>query len=204
MYVIADEVREAGTQVSSGAPVSATENHLNDLIERASRYFDLVAGVAPGFFEAAGATATARTFYGDGTNYLRLDKYVEGSLNATITVPDGYTVPTFIERNGYLVLTTEDAGAVISSLPPFPSWWRDGRGWWAGLPIVVTAKWGYAQTPADVKMAVIEMVINLLRETDPASLNLLDLERQPLREKMPPRVWEVAKRYREKESGVLV
>jgi hypothetical protein len=203
MYVIADEVKEAGAQISSAAPVSATENHLNDLIERASRYFDLVAGVTPGFFEASTGAATVRTFYGDGTNYLKLDKYVEGSLNATIVVPDGYTAPTFIERDGYLVLVTEDVGAVISSLPPFAHWWRDGRGWWAGLPITVTAKWGYAQTPADVKMAIIEMVINLLRETDPASLNLLDLERQPLREWMPPRVRAVAERYR-MQGAVLV
>ena len=67
----------------------------------------------------------------------------------------------------------------------------------------MTARWGYEQTPEDVKMAVIEMVINLLRETDPASLNLLDLERQPLREKAPPRVWEVAKRY-QMQNAVLV
>lgn len=202
MYVIPDEVREAGTQVSSGAPVSATDNHLNDLIERASRYFDLVAGVKPEFFEPASTEATARTFYGDGTNFLRLDKYVAGSLNPTITVPSGYTAPTFIERDGYLLITTEDAGAVVSAFPPYPSWWRT-TSWWHGLPITVTARWGYAQTPADVKMAIIEMVINLLRETDPASLNLLDLERQPLREWMPPRVRAVAERYRTREA-VLV
>lgn len=201
MYVIADEVREAGAQVSSAAPVSATDDHLNDLIERASRYFDLVAGVTPQFFEPAGPTATARTFYGDGTNFLRLDAYVAGSLNPTITVPEGYTAPTFIEREGYLVLATDD-GSFLHQWPPFPSWWRIGSGWWAGLPITITARWGYASTPADVKMAIIEMVINLLRETDPASLNLLDLERQPLREKLPPRVRGVAERYR--MAGVVL
>lgn len=202
VYCLPADVKAAGTQVTSGAPVSATDAHLTNLIEQASRYFDLVAGVKPEFFEPASATATARTFYGDGTNFLRLDKYVAGSLNPTITVPSGYTAPTFIERDGYLVLTTEDVGAIVSSLPPYPSWWRT-TSWWHGLPIIVTARWGYAATPADVKMAIIEMVINLLRETDPASLNLLDLERQPLREWMPPRVRAVAERYRIREA-VLV
>lgn len=202
-YVTPDEVREAGTQISPDGAVAATDAHLTDLIERASRFFDHLAGVKSGFFEEASATATARTFYGDGTNYLRLDAYVPGSLNTTITVPDGYTAPSFIARDGYLVITTSDIGALAGQLAPFPSWWHSVTGWWAGYPIVVTARWGYETAPADVKLAVIEMVINLLRETDPASLNLLDIERQPLREKWPPRVKQVADFYRP-QQGVLV
>lgn len=197
MYCTPAEVREAGTQITESAPVKATEAYLTKLIERASRYFDLVCGVTPGFFESAGSTATARTFYGDGTNFLRLDSYINGSLNAAVSVPDGYEAPTFIERNGFLVLSSN--GSLSHRIAPYPSFSVNGYGgWWSGVPITVTAKWGYEATPADVKMAVIELVINLLRETDPAAVKLVGTEGQVIREKMPPRSLAVAKRYQQR------
>jgi len=202
VYCTPAEVIEAGTQISASGPVAATTDYLTKLIERASRFFDLAVGVPPQFFEPAGATTTPRTFYGDGTNFLRLDAYVAGTLVAAITVPDGYTAPTFIERDGYLVLTTSD-NSLLHQWPPFPSWWRIGAGWWAGVPITVMAKWGYAATPADVKLAVIELTINLLRETDPASVKLINTEGLVLREKLPPRVWAIVELYRRREA-VLV
>lgn len=202
VYCTPAEVREAGTQITASAPVAATDDYLTKLIERASRWFDLAVGVEPEFFEAAGANATARTFYGDGTNFLRLDAYVAGTLNPTISVPEGYTVPSFIERDGYLVLTTSEGG-LFHQWPPFPSWWRIGSGWWGGVPITVTARWGYAATPADVKLAVIELVVNLLRETDPAAIKLINTEGLAIREKYPPRVKAIIELYRRKEA-VLV
>jgi hypothetical protein len=189
----------------SGAGGSATTSALPDAeldawIEQASRFFDLECGVEPGYFEAAGDTATSKTIYSNGTNYLRLPPYVTGSLNTAITLPDGYTVPSFIEQDGFLVLTTS-----TGVLPPFQhfhdSLWG---GWPSGVAVTVSARWGFAATPADVKMAVIELTINLERETDPASLRLKDLEGQPLREKIPPRVLEVAKKYRLNTGAVFV
>lgn len=201
VYCTPAEVREAGTQITENAPVKATDAYLAKLIERASRYFDLICGVAPEFFESAGSTATARTFYGDGTNFLRLDAYINGSLNATISVPEGYETPAFIERDGHLVLSSN--GNLAHRIAPYPSFSINGTGWWNGVPITVTAKWGFEATPEDVKMAVIEMVINLLRETDPAAVKLINTEGQVLREKMPPRVLAVAKRYQQR-SAVFV
>lgn len=201
-YCTPAEVREAGTQITANGPVAATDTYLTKLIERASRFFDSVVGVSPQFFEAAGDTATARTFYGDGTNFLRLDAYVTGTLVEAVTVPDGYDVPTFIEKDGFLVLTTTE-GNLTHALTPFPSWYRSGSGWWSGLPITVTAKWGYEVTPADVKLAVIELTINLLRETDLAAIKLINTEGLAIREKLPPRVRAIAELYRRKAS-VLV
>lgn len=173
------------------------DSELDALIERASRYFDLLCGVEPGYFDAADVSATARTFYGDGTHFLKLDRYVAGSLSTTITVPSGYTAPTFIERDGYLQITSED-GIPLTRTRYFCS-----EGWWSNLPITVTARWGFATTPEDVKHAVIELAVNLWRETDPANVKLVNLEGQPLREKYPPRVKEIANRYRV-QTGVLV
>lgn len=195
-YCTPKEVRDVGTQLSR-----VDDEVMKAFIERCSRFFDHLCGVPDEFFESADGEPRARTFYGDGTNYLRLDPYMPGSLS--IAVPSGYTAPSYIERNGHLLITTTDVGALAGQLPPFPSWWNTGTGWWSGLPITVTARWGYAATPADVKMAIIELVINVLRETDPADLNLFDLERQPLRERVPPRVEQVAEFYRA-QQGALV
>lgn len=145
----------------------------------------------------ADVIATARTFYGDGTNRLRLDPYVPGTLNSTLGMLEGYTAPEFVESGGYLVLKGSDSVLTPFPIRPF------GTGWWTGVPITVTAKWGYSETPGDVKLAIIEWVINIWRETDPAGLKLVNLEGAVLRETMPPRVREVVKLYRMKTAKVM-
>lgn len=264
-YASTTEVRETATQMTIGtktadSPTLVSNETLLEMIERASRIFDLTCGAKPEHFESAyyavwksshvyvvgeivtpatrnshkytvttGGTsgtsqptfptsssgtvtsgtvvftesgadvvATARTFYGDGTNYLKLDPYVEGSLSATITLPTGLTAPTFVERDGYLVQTASATdGSLIQFAPSIFS-----GGWSRGVPVTATALWGYDGTPADVKQAVIELTINLWRETDPASSKLVNLDGGILRESLPPRVKEIARRYRVKVQEV--
>lgn len=185
----------------SATTTALTPTELDSLIEQASRMLDQEAGVPSGYFNPVPIpVATTKTFYGDGTNYLQLPPYVSGSLNTTLTLPEGYTAPDFIELGGYLVLVSS-----TGVIPVFPNlhsvvW----PGWYVGVPIQVSAIWGWRETPADVKMAVIELVINLHRETDPATLKLTGLEGQALREKIPPRVLEVAKKYRLKSGPAFV
>lgn len=147
----------------------------------------------------ADVVATSQTIYGQGSSYLKLPPYVPGSLNTTLTVPTNYTAPTFIEKDGYLIITDSNG------LTPFGQWRYPPYtvGWWEGVAITVSAIWGYEETPADVKLAVIELVINLVRETDPQTLKLTNLEGQALREKMPPRVAEIARRYRPKVGAAF-
>lgn len=246
-YCTPPEVRRRAAK-DSATVTSLPDAEALALIEQASRYFDLVCGVEPGYFDpayypvweslhvyvvgdvvtpttrnlhkyrvttagtsaasepvfptsaastvvsgsvtftenGADVVASNKTIYGDGTNYLRVPPYVSGSLNTTLTLPDGYTAPTFVEKDGYLIFTSN------SVVPPF---FPNIYGWNSGIPIVASAIWGYAETPEDVKMAIIELVLNLWRETDPSSVKLVGLEGQPLRETMPPRVKEVARRY---------
>ena len=189
----------------SGSGGSATttalpDNELEALIEQASRFLDLAVGVEPGYFNPpAYPDATPQTFYGQGISYLRLPPYVAGSLSTTLTAPTGYTLPTFIERDGYLIITD------TNGLTPHGQWRYPyyTTGWWEGVPITVSAIWGFEQVPPDVKLATIELVINLVRETDPATLKLTDLAGMPLREKLPPRVAEIARRYRPKVGAAF-
>lgn len=260
-YCDPSEVREVGAQITAtSSPIPATDVLLRTLIERASRYIDLVCGVEPEHFNPAlypvwksnhdyvvgdiitpttrnshkyrvttagtsggteptfptspGGTvgtapvfteygadvvATNKTVYGDGLHYLKLPAYVAGSLSTTLTVPTGYTAPTFIERDGYLLITSTD-GSLVPISPTYSRYSYVYPGWYSGVPIVASAIWGFERTPEDIKMAVIEMVINLLRETDPAQLKLVSIDNQPLREVLPPRVKEVCRRYRAKQT----
>lgn len=168
------------------------------LIVKASRLFDLICGVEPEYFEPAGVNATARTFYGDGTHYLKIDRYVAGSLNPTISLPEGYTAPEFIERHGYLVISS--SGVLSGRFAPYAC----AGGWYAGVPITVTARWGFAATPPDVNQVVLKWAAELWRITDPANQKLLAIEGQPISpQRTPPFAEDVAKRYRA-QSGVLV
>lgn len=199
-YCTSLEVRRrmAGGSGSGGSATTTalSEAELEALIEQASRFLDHACGVPAGYFNPpAYPHATTMTIHGDGTNYLRLPPYIQGSLNTTITLPEGYTAPTFTEQEGFLILNSSGV------LPPFHRWNTLWGGWWSGVSITVSAIWGYQDVDAAIKLATIELVINLHRETDPANLKLTGLEGQPLREKIPPRVLEIARRYRFK-SGV--
>lgn len=202
MYVSKEEFRGAGTMpmVQQATTAAIPNDQLDDLIEMASRFFDLICGVVPGYFDAAGSTATERTFYGDGTNFLRLDPYIQGSLNATLGYPSGYTALDYAERwteRHPHLLITDSSGVLSDRSSSFP------YGWYSGVPITVTAKWGFQATPADVKLAVIELMANLWSELDPKHLKLVAPEHLPLREQVPPRVERIARHYRIK-SGVFV
>jgi len=199
-YCSSTEVRRRA-QGGGGAGGSATTNsltpaELDALIEQASRMFDLECGVPEGYFNPVEIPiATTKTIYGDGSNYLQLPPYLPGTLS--ISVPANYTMPTYIEQNGYLLITTSDGVA-----PPFGyfhnAFWS---GWWSGVAITVSAVWGWRETPMDVKAAVIEWVLNLWRETDPATVKLVGLEGQPLRESIPPRVKAIVRKWRGKVGG---
>jgi len=130
---------------------------------------------------------TARVFYGDGTNFLRLDPYVPGTLSGTIVMPDGYTAPEFTVMGQYLALSAD--GLLVSERP-----WLSLGGWLRGVPVTATAIWGYESTPADVKQAVIELVIELARSSDPAFLKITDVSKSAFAER-----WKwTARRYQMK------
>lgn len=186
-YCTPAEVREVATQLTATAqPTPWTDDVLTKLIERASRLFDIECGVAEGFFEAATGSATERAIYGDGTNFLRLPPYVAGTLSTALGYPPSYSELEFVEHGGYLVRTVDG----VLNAGPY-------NGWYESVPIRVTAKWGFAATPAEVKHAVIKLVIHICRTVDPTQLKLLVLDGQPLfQDRMPKDVIDLARRLR--------
>jgi hypothetical protein len=160
------------------------------LIAAASRLIDRECCVANDFFAAAASTASDRTFYGDGTAYLKLPPY-----NSTIDADDveysdsSATVPDFTVRGDegqYLVV--------------------DDDGYWPrNQAIVISAKWGFAAIPDEINQACIELVIAMRETSDPARERAISnaADEQFSSAKIPMRVKEVCKRWKAKRAAVF-
>lgn len=157
------------------------------LIPAASRWIDRACRVADGYFDAAAAAATNRTFYGNGTSHL----YV-GPHNSTIVatnvafVDTSITVPDFTERpnrSSLLVWLVADEGEEV---------WRKNK------PLIISAKWGFAAIPEEIKLACIELVLAQFRTLDPArERGIADASGVEFRiAKIPARVKEICEQWR--------
>lgn len=171
-YATATELKELAHLPAA----TADDAKFGTLLERASRMFDRMVGVADQFFDMTvvgeDTEPTEQIFYPNGTRFIKLPPYIAGELT-DVEMPDGYTVPDYIERDGYLVITTS-----TGVLDPY-AWWQEG------VPVTVTAIWGYAATPPEIKQVIIEIAIKLWRGTDAAfaktaALDVFVLELSPM------------------------
>lgn len=149
-------------------PSDATEKASMDRIRAlVSRQIDRWLGRTPSgteWFPEAGEEPSARTFYGNGTAYLALDAFLESSVDvADVSLPSGYTAPSFVYRDGYLV-TTDAAGGLYGDR-------RGGAVWPAGVAVTVTRTWGYpaaaggtSGVPGDIVEAAVLMCVARWRE----------------------------------------
>jgi len=218
-YATLDDARLYGYQSSDD-----DDELLEPIITRASRMFDRYCGVKAGHF-AKGLTtqvASARKFWGDGTDYLKLDPYLSGQT-LVVAMPTGYTVPPYIESkdeghqadNGqgfYLIRTysnnesrygfvkdsniDEYAGALFAANINY-------IGWPIGVKVTVTAKWGFDAVLEDIKEAVLETAIAIWRGRDQAFSRVVNLETNiQVVDAMPARAKVIADRYRA-SNGVM-
>lgn len=157
----------------------------------ASRMFDEMCEVYAGFFNPAPAaavppaasTATARTFYGNGTKYLRLEPYASGSIEDV--EPQDSTAPDYREADGMLITT-------------------DGSTWRHNEAITVTARWGFDETPDDVKQAVIALAIHNWRTADPARATIDAAGETVKIRQIPQQASMVAQKYRQQYAKRFV
>lgn len=161
------------SEASDGLPeydsaVASDALTLARFITRASRRVDEYLGLrldGAEWFPAATGTPEERDFYGAGLTRLLIDHHAGSAIvAANVTMPEGYTVPYFVERGGYLV-TTNSAGVIYR--PP-------GVGccvavWPDGVPVTIEADWGYDETPGDIATATADLVAAMWRqrEADP-------------------------------------
>lgn len=212
-YVTETDIQTHGFQLGSRDTARVAS-----LCELFSRLFDRAAGVAPNYFTpvATDATATARVFWGDGTDLLKLWPYQSNSIT-TVTMPTGWTVPEYVElsaqpdrSNGFDFGLLRTYGDNDSRFNFVASGQNDGAvfaldfsgdlrvGWPDGIKVTVTAKWGFDAVPADVKLAVIESVIQGMRGMDQAYMRVTNLDTNTVTNAgaLTPRAQMVAEQYR--------
>jgi hypothetical protein len=115
---------------------------LTRCLDDATAIIDLELGYA---FAASAASGT-RVLYGDGSTMLRLPP--DASTVTLVTAPSGYTVPTWAEIDGYLVVVDEYGVQVGSRWPSsltYDAYWPDV--WAPGVPYTVSATYGGIPLP---------------------------------------------------------
>jgi hypothetical protein len=149
---VAELKRYALTQLEE---TSEDDTQLSHYLAVATALIDNELGYS---FEAT--NTTPQIVYGDGTPYLKLPAdYVSG---AVVTAPSGYTVPTYVERDGYLI-TTDTYGVIYHGTPysslTLATLYSPGV-WLAGVPYTIAATYGYGATvPVDIKQLCIEIAV---------------------------------------------
>jgi hypothetical protein len=170
-----------------GSGSALTDSLIADVLERAEAILALEIG-----HPLDDAAPSSVTVYGDGSDYLTLPRHVQGSVSA-VTAPTGYTVPTYIQTNGYLRAT---AATTYLGQRPYPGYW--GR-WGYGVPYTVTATWGTRATSADLTEAVLELAVEIYRGRDSGFSGTVGVDGagalvvQPT---YPPRVARIIKLHR--------
>lgn len=160
-YVTIEEIAPYGWQVGEDDLI-----FFDALRVRASRMFEILAFVGEDYFMPGSGELEARTFYGTNSVYLYLPPFYE---IASVTMPTNYTVPYYHNADGCL-RTTDVDGILYDPMA------LHGTKWPAGVPVTITAKWGFKKIPEDVKQAVAEMIIAVWRTKDQAFLKAVDMD----------------------------
>ncbi len=211
-YVTLDQVRAYVYQSQD-----ADEDLLIRITTRAARIFDAACSLPDGYFAqgSSGQTASIRYYWGNGTDYLKVDPYLP-SPAPIVTMPTGFAVLNWVEVNPYTpsqqntpgeFFLSRRYGADYSSFAALNerrdyffaefSNQVDYVGWPAGIRVGVTAKWGWDKTPEEVQEAVLETVANIWRSKDQGFARAVAIDgiaiiNQPL----PPRAQMIADGYR--------
>ncbi|OLE52113.1 MAG: hypothetical protein AUG51_19340 [Acidobacteria bacterium 13_1_20CM_3_53_8] len=200
-YITTTDIVEYGYQVEEDDEVL-----LDKIGLRASRIFDRFAEVPPSFFDKAPSESANRVVYGTGTDYLFLPPYIAPLGANAISMPTGYTVPEFYERQsrfGLQYLQRKYSGQSLSLMEPdgWPLWGAPERVGWLFVPITINAKWGFEDVPEDVKEAVLELTIMIWRSKDPAFAKVIRLEdKEIISQALPDRTKQIAARIAEERA----
>jgi hypothetical protein len=170
---------------------------IDSILLHASRVFDRVAEVPDDYFAETNGVAYGKTFYGNASGILELDPHV-GEIT-DLTLPDGYELPAYIERNGNIYITRQP-------LSPWPSdrYYNFYYGWPENVAVTVTAIWGFEAVPDDVVEAVLELATAIYRGKDSAFAKVIQLETSNvINSALPERTKLVAEKWKAKREVVF-
>lgn len=178
LYVDADTIR-AFAEADDASPI----NVWNILAASASRVFDRACDVPDNFFAKASDTPTEKTFFLDATGFVELLPFV-----GEIAVADENNIAISTEnyelRDNFLVFKPETIIGFTYSVVP--------------RKIRVSAKWGFADVPADVAQAVIEQAIFMWRRKDAAFADISGVSAAVVQQNLSATCQLVAAKYKEK------
>lgn len=145
---------------------------LQRILDRATAMIDTYLGFS---FTLSGAAGT-QIVYGDGTDYLEPPAFVAGSVTA-VTVPTGYTAPSYTVQNGVLIVTRDSLlGTLYGSEALAGRLYSPLGGWLSGVPYTVAATYGYSAIPVDIVEACLEIAVDLWRFKDSGSIKAVGVE----------------------------
>lgn len=171
-YATVADLREYLPQAKAGAD---TDTILQGILDSVSALID--AEIGHSWNTAATDT---QTVYGDGTAYLKLPTYVAGTVT-TVTTLASYTVPTYVEEDGYLVAVDSDGrkrylyrGSFYADYDyeTFSSTYT----WRRGVPYTVTADFGYADPPQLVMEVCRQVAAHIYRQRDAGFATVIGVE----------------------------
>jgi len=193
-YCTARDLQEYGFEITE-----ADLYVLTRIRERASRIIDQLCNVTDDYFAAADDAATERIFYGEGLEYLLLDSFVEGSIT-DVSLPTGYTVPTYRVIGDAIVKTHIDSDASGTDYKLNTTLFT-AIGWPKGVQVTVTARWGTNTVPLWVVEATIETALAMWRDRDKANIRVTGLDGQVTSfDPLPPRAKLLVKNYLQQSS----
>lgn len=166
------------------APEGTPTNIWQQLADAASLQFDREADVSQNFFAPAGNQPSTKYFRSDGTQHIRLLPFIGGSITAITVDSVALSLPSedYFESDFFLVFDYEIEKNKI---------------------IAVTAKWGFTDTPPDIKQAVIEQALFLWRKKDLAFADLANVASAVANAETSQTFAGVAQKYREIYGSVV-
>lgn len=163
------------------------------LLEAISRAIDSKTRRQPGAFSPAAEEPSERVIYGNGKTCLEIPEHVAGTVNETVTTISGISAPKFVEHRQTLCIT--DSRGVMTRRES----WREG------VPYTITARWGYAQTPGDIREACLIWAMQRARmNSGDVSGVVTTITRDGatlMRDDVPPVVNDLIKPYIQPESA---
>lgn len=211
-YVTMDQVRAYVYQSQD-----ADEDLLIRITTRAARLFDAACSLPDGYFTQgnAGQTASLRYFWGDGTDYLKIDPHLSTPA-PTVTMPSGFAVLNWVVANPYQSMRMNTPGefflsrrygddySTLGALAERRDFFFaefsnqvDYVGWPNGIRVGVTAKWGWDSTPEEVQEAVLETIANIWRSKDQGYARAVAIDGVAvINSPLPPRAQMIADNYK--------